>query len=203
VAAEALRELLTDPELSRETVSHLVGWAHDRDWRVRHVVARTCGGGSDVAPSGPALVLQRHLIRSSEEEPHPQLDRAMDDAMLDMFGRGDRLAVLKTLCRWTECGGPEAQYATHLLPKLLRRDLLWFEKQTQDDEVFGLIILLIRRTLRARGPGGALRDTVLMWRRITAWSPNRSSAVDAVLFAVGEDWHPHVRRFLNTIHRHG
>lgn len=111
--------------------------------------------------------------------------------------------MLRTLLAWTESEGAEAEYATRILPKLLRRDLAWFGAQTTDDEVFTLTVRLIRRTLRARGPGGALRDAVLLWRRVAAWDPIHKAAVDAVLFAVGGDRHPSVGRFLDAINRQG
>lgn len=202
VAAKALRVLMNDPDLSREATGQLGSWAYERSWSLRCVAALTCGGGSEIAPLGSALALMRKLVRGAEGEPHRYVDRAVDDALLDLFRRGDRRVVLRTLLAWTEFEGAEAGYATRVLPKLLRRDLAWFGAQIMDDEVFALTVRLIRRTLRARGPGGALRDAVLLWRRVAVWDPIHREALDAVLLAVGDDRHPNVGRFLDAINRH-
>ncbi|GAA3673205.1 hypothetical protein GCM10022224_041830 [Nonomuraea antimicrobica] len=202
VAARALRILMNDSNLSQETAACLGSWAYDQRWPLRCVVAVTCGSDSGIAPLRPALALMRKVVRSADADPNHYVDQAVDDAILHLFRRGDRRVVLRELCDWTESEGAQAWYATRVLSKLLRSDLTWFGAQTADDEVFDMTVLLIRRTLRARGPVGALRDVMLRWQRAANWDPIQAEAVDALLFAVGADRHPHVRRFLNAIDRH-
>ncbi|MFC7592515.1 hypothetical protein ACFQYP_58930 [Nonomuraea antimicrobica] len=193
---------MNDSNLSQETAACLGSWAYDQRWPLRCVVAVTCGSDSGIAPLRPALALMRKVVRSADADPNHYVDQAVDDAILHLFRRGDRRVVLRELCDWTESEGAQAWYATRVLSKLLRSDLTWFGAQTADDEVFDMTVLLIRRTLRARGPVGALRDVMLRWQRAANWDPIQAEAVDALLFAVGADRHPHVRRFLNAIDRH-
>ncbi|GAB1820447.1 hypothetical protein HerbRD11066_36110 [Herbidospora sp. RD11066] len=201
LAASALRVLLKDEHSWREIAGQLGGWAQSPDWRLRCVVAITAGFNADTTPPGVALPMLRRLVRAAENEPHPAVDRAVDHALLALFLHSDRHVLLHSLLDWTEYGGAEAAWATRIFPKLLRCDLSWFATTTSDEDTFRLVILLFKRTLRARGPAGPLYDAVLTWQRVASWNADHASTVDAILQALSTDPHPHVRRFLNAVNR--
>lgn len=202
LAASAMRVLLKEERSWRETAGQLGGWAQSPDWRLRCVVAVTAGCNAATTPPGVALPLLRRLVRAADNEPHPAVDRAVDQALLALFLHGDRHVLLRSLLDWTEHGGAEAAWATRIFPKLLRCDLSWFATTASDEGTFRLVILLFKRTLRARGPAGPLHDAMLTWRRVASWNADHASAVDAILQAIATDPHPHVRRFLHMVNRH-
>ncbi|MGK5553967.1 hypothetical protein ACSNOI_20335 [Actinomadura kijaniata] len=202
VAAAALRTLLENPGTAPEALGLLCTWAYAERLAYRLTAATTCGGRTGTASLRPALTILRHLAKAAEENPYGCVDRAMDNAMLDLFLRDDSIELLRELITWSESENAEAQYAVRIVPQLLHADPLWFESQMGDPEAVHLITTLITRSIRARNCG-RLYETVARWRRSAQNDPSRAENVDTLLFAVGEDPHPHVRRFLDAINRHG
>ncbi|WP_433327406.1 hypothetical protein [Spirillospora sp. CA-294931] len=202
VAAEALRNLLEDPEFSHDVAGQLARWAYSRDRTLRLTTALALGGGADIAPSTLALPLLRRLIHGAELMVDRSVDEALDTAALDLFIRGDRHLVLKTLHDWADSGGHEGRWAARTFPRLLRRDFAWFEAQVVAEEsFFALLVLLIRRISRMRDGNSALRDALLLWRRVAAWSPARAAILETIFEAVGFDAHRRVQQLLESIDR--
>ncbi|MFC5753327.1 hypothetical protein [Actinomadura rugatobispora] len=201
VAAAALRTLLEDPGADRETLGLLCTWAYAERVAYRITAATACGGRTETASLRPALTVLRYLVKGAEENPHGRVDRAVDDAMLDLFLRDDGIEVLRELVAWSETEDAEAQYAVRIVPRFLHVNPLWFESQMDDPEAARLITTLITRSIRARNCG-RLRETVVRWRRSAQRDPSRAASVETLLVAVGEDPHPRVRRFLDAINRH-
>jgi hypothetical protein len=201
VAAAALRTLLEDPGTAREALGLLCTWAYAERVTDRVTAATVCGGRTGTAALRPALTVLRHLARGAEENPHERVDRAMDDAILDLFLRDDSVEILRQLVAWSETEAAEARYAVRIFPRVLHANRLWFESQMEDPETVHLITTLIKRSIRARHCG-RLSEAVVRWRRSAQGDPSRAEHVDALLLAVGEDPHPRVRRFLDAVNRH-
>ena len=201
IAAAALQTILSDPDHADEAVAKLGGWVMADD-RLRHVTALTCGGGAERIPVRFAFHLVVRLIRSTETDRAPRIAAAVDEALMDLFHRGDRAAVLREMARWTESGQAEARYATALFPKLLSRYLTWFHTHAAEEAGRRTVALMIRRVLRSGGPSSVLRGPMLAWQRYARLDPGDAEAFEVVLDAVHEDRHPEVRRFLTVLDRH-
>ncbi|MBA9003027.1 hypothetical protein [Thermomonospora cellulosilytica] len=202
VAATALRTIMAESRYADETAARLGGWASGSDERLRYVTALACGGGFRASPLKPAMNLIVRLIRSLDDDHHPHVAKAVQDALMSIFHQGDRPAVLRELRIWTESGAAEARYATAIFPRLLAKHLSWFHECAKEETEIGSVVVLIRRTLRSRRSGAALRDPMLAWRRFAVFDPGGDKAFQAVLTAAREDRHPHVRQFLTVLDRH-
>ncbi|WP_157251407.1 hypothetical protein [Nonomuraea typhae] len=120
IAAAALQTLVAEMTHADEIFARLGGWAGSSDERLRHVTALACVGGAGMMPTAPTLGLLVRLIRSSDADSAPRVVNAIDEAMMDLFHRGERTTVLQELTRWTESGQAETRYATTIFPKGLQ-----------------------------------------------------------------------------------
>jgi hypothetical protein len=198
VAAAALQTIMADTSHTSEIAARLSGWASGSDERLRHVTALTCGGGAVGLPVRVASTLIVRLLRSLEADHSPRIAGAVDEALMDLFHRGDRTAVLRELEHWTESHHAEAIYATTVFPRLLSRYLTWFHAHITEESGTRSVALLICRVLRSRS-GSALRATLLTWQRFARLDSDGNEAFESVMAVIREDRHPGVRRMLAVL----
>ncbi len=201
VASAALRTLLPNPETARDAIGLLNLWASSNRIAYRHTVALACGSQTGAAPVRLALPILRRLIVASEIYPNIAVDRAVDEAMLAVFLHGDRSAYLEQLVSWPRSDGAESMYIARIVPRLLLQESSWFEYCSNDSDTFEIIADVITLAIRAR-ENGRLLDVVRRWRRSAIGDQSRLETIDALLFAVEEDPHPNIRRFMRSLGSH-
>ncbi|MGW2416780.1 hypothetical protein ACWCV5_32070 [Streptomyces tubercidicus] len=201
IAAYALGMAAEDPVLAREVKYRLSLWSAQQSWQVRSTVAYTCGADFGAARPELAMRLLRNVPRGLSDEHERTVDRAVRDALRDLFASGSQATVFRHLAEWADREGTLGDVALRTFPRLLQ-NTSWCQEQLVDDgEYAPQIIDLVHRTLNDEELFAAICNAVLWWCRMATWGDLPRTAVETLLTALAADVRHGVFRLFVTIDR--
>lgn len=129
------------------------------------------------------------------------MDRAVRDALRDLFASGSQATVFRHLAEWADGEGTLGDVALRTFPRLLQ-NTSWCQEQLVDDgEYAPQIIDLVHRTLNDEELFAATCNAVLWWCRMATWGDLPRTAVETLLTALAADVRHGVFRLFVTIDR--
>ncbi|WP_248001245.1 hypothetical protein [Streptomyces sp. RPA4-5] len=201
IAAYALGMAAGDPILAREVKYRLSLWSAQQSWQVRSTVAYTCGADFGASRPEVAMRLLRNVPRGQGDEHERTVDRAVRDALNDLFASGSQATVFRHLAEWADGEGPLTDVALRTLPQLLQNTPWCQEQLVNDGEYAAQIIGLVHRTLNDEELFVATCNAVLWWCRMAAWGDLPRTAVETLLSALAADFRHGVLRLFVVIDR--
>ncbi|MGY5131638.1 hypothetical protein ACWGJW_04385 [Streptomyces nigrescens] len=201
IAAYALGMAAGDPVLAREVKYRLSRWSAQQSWQVRSTVAYTCGADFGASRPEVAMRLLRNVPRGLGDEHEHTVDRAVRDALGDLFASGSQATVFRHLAEWADGEGALVDIALWTFPQLLQNTSWCQEQLVNDGEYAAQIIDLVHRTLNDEERFVATCNAVLWWCRTATWGDLPRTAVETLLSALAADFRHGVFRLFVVIDR--